>query len=349
MTRPLSILDLTPIESGASSRQALQNSVDLAVLADRLGYHRIWYAEHHNTEGLASAAPEILIAHIATKTAHLRLGSGGVMLPNHAPLRIIEAFRLLEALHPGRIDLGLGRAPGTDTITAYAMRRSREALGGDDYPDQLAELIAFDDQAFPADHPFREIKAVPCDVKMPPLWLLGSSGFSAQLAAQSGLGFAFAAHINGAGAVSALRGYRESFVPSVRYPAPRSILTVSVAVGEDAEHAQELARVNDLFLLRLRTGQRGSRPTLEEARNYQFTPAERAFIASMPMSYLAGDAASVHQRIADLAEQAQADEVMITSFLANPADRMRAVAQLAREFGLQERPATRETPGAIAV
>ena len=337
MTRPLSILDLTPIEAGSSSRRALQNSVDLAVLAERLGYHRIWYAEHHNTEGLASAAPEIIIAHIATKTTHLRLGSGGVMLPNHAPLRIIEAFRLLEALHPGRIDLGLGRAPGTDTITAYALRRSPEAMSGDDYPEQLAELLAFDDQDFPEDHPFREIKAVPFDVKMPPLWLLGSSGFSAQLAAQAGLGFAFAAHINGAGAVSALRRYREAFVPSARYPEPRSILTVSVAVGEDAAHAQELALVNDLFLLRLRTGQRGSRPTLEEARNYQFTPAERAFIASTPMSYLAGDAASVHRQIADLAEQAQADEVMITTFLPNPDDRKRAITCLAKEFGLEAR------------
>lgn len=349
MTRPLSILDLTPIETGSSSHQALQNSVELAVLAERLGYHRIWYAEHHNTEGLASAAPEIIVAHIATKTTHLRLGSGGVMLPNHAPLRIVEAFRLLEALHPGRIDLGLGRAPGTDTITAYAMRRSREAMSGDDYPNQLAELLAFDDQDFPEDHPFREIKAVPFDVRMPPLWLLGSSGFSAQLAAQAGLGFAFAAHINGAGAVSALRSYREAFVPSARYPEPRAILTVSVAVGEDAAHAQELALVNDLFLLRLRTGQRGSRPTLEEARNYRFTPAERAFIASTPMSYLVGDAASVHRQITDLAEQAQADEVMLTTFLPNLDDRKRAITYLAKKFGLEERRTTTEIPESLAV
>ncbi len=339
MTRPLSILDLTPIAAGSSSRQALQDAVDLAVLADRLGFHRIWYAEHHNTEGLASAAPEILIAHIAAKTTHLRLGSGGVMLPNHAPLRIVETFRLLEALHPGRIDLGLGRAPGTDTVTAYAMRRSREALSGDDYPSQLAELLAFDDRTFPPDHPFREIAAVPFDVKLPPLWLLGSSDFSARLAAQAGLGFAFAAHISGAGAVPALRAYREAFTPSARWPEPRAILAVAVAVGEDAAHARELARVNDLFLLRLATGRRGSRPTREEAQRYQFTPAERALIDSLPMRYLAGDAAGVHDQIADLADQAGADEVMITTFLPDPDDRRRALTGLARAFGLAERPA----------
>jgi luciferase family oxidoreductase group 1 len=337
MTRPLSILDLTPIEAGESAQQALQHSVDLAVLAEQLGYHRIWYAEHHNTAGLASGSPEVLIAHIATQTTRLRLGSGGVMLPNHAPLRIVEAFRLLEALHPGRIDLGLGRAPGTDTLTAFALRRSREALRADDYPNQLAELLAFDDQSFPDDHPFREILAVPGDVSLPPVWLLGSSDFSAELAAQAGLGFAFAAHINGAGAVTALRRYREAFVPSPRYPAPQAILTVSVAVGEDAAHAEELARVNDLFLLRLRSGQRGGRPTVAEARAYQFTPAERAAIAAMPMRYFAGDAASVQQQITTLADEAQADEIMITTFLANPADRARALTGLAGAFGLASR------------
>ena len=218
MGRPLSFLDLTPIERGSTSGESLRQATALAQLADRLGYHRLWYAEHHNTTGLASSAPEILIAHMGAYTENIRLGSGGVMLPNHAPLRVIEAFRLLEALHPGRIDLGLGRAPGTDGLTAFAMRRSREAMTGDDYPQQLAELLAFDEDGFPADHPFAKIKAVPADVKMPPLWLLGSSDFSAQLAASAGFGFAFAAHINKGGAVSALRQYREQFVPSDRNP-----------------------------------------------------------------------------------------------------------------------------------
>jgi luciferase family oxidoreductase group 1 len=329
---------LTPIESDSTPQRALEQAVNLAVLAERLGYHRIWYAEHHNTAGLASAAPEIMIGHIASRTSDLRVGSGGVMLPNHAPLRIIEAFRLLEALHPGRIDLGLGRAPGTDTLTAFAMRRSREALGGDDYPEQLAELIAFDDEAFPVDHPFRTIRAVPVDVKMPPLWLLGSSGFSAQLAAQTGLGFAFAAHINRAAAIPALTQYRARFVPSRRFPSPWAILTVSVTVGETEEHAQELSRINDLLLLRLRTGKLGRYPTLDEARAHVFTDAERSVLAAMPLNYLAGDASGVHAQIVDLADRTRADEVMITTMLPGMVDRQRTITQLAQAFGLGERP-----------
>jgi luciferase family oxidoreductase group 1 len=341
---PVSILDLTPIESGSSVRQALGESTELAILADRLGYHRIWYAEHHNTAGLASAAPEIMIGHIAGHTNHLRVGSGGVMLPNHSPLKIAETFRLLEAFHPGRIDLGLGRAPGTDTLTAFAMRRSREAMTADDYPQQLAELMAFDDEAFPPSHPFHAIRAVPVDVKLPPLWLLGSSGFSAQLAAQTGLGFAFAAHINRAAAIPALLEYRTRFVPSSRFTAPYAILTVSVTVGETEQHARDLSLINDLLLLRLRTGKLGRYPTLEEARGYAFTDADRAALASMPLNYLAGDAAGVHDQIMDLVDQSQADEVMITTMLPHIGDRRRAMTQLAKAFGLAERPPMTPVP-----
>ncbi|MGH2560102.1 MAG: LLM class flavin-dependent oxidoreductase [Thermomicrobiales bacterium] len=348
MTRPVSILDLTPIESGSTPHRALEQAVDLAILADQLGYHRLWYAEHHNTAGLASAAPEIMIEHIASRTTGIRVGSGGVMLPNHSSLRIIEAFRLLEALHPGRIDLGLGRAPGTDTLTAFAMRRSREAMTGDDYPEQLAELIAFDDEAFPPDHPFQAIRAVPVDVKMPPLWLLGSSGFSAQLAARTGLGFAFAAHINRAAAVPALTRYRSDFAPSHRFPAPWAMLTVSVTVGETEEHARELSRINDLLLLRLRTGKLGRYPTLEEARTYAFTDAERSVLAAMPLNYLAGHAAGVHAQIIDLADRCQADEIMITTMLPGLADRQRTITQLARAFGLTERSQITPFPDLVA-
>ena len=337
MTRPISFLDLTPIERGSTSAAALRDATDLAQLADRLGYHRLWYAEHHNTTGLASSAPEILIAHIGAHTRHIRLGSGGIMLPNHAPLRIIEAFRLLEALHPGRIDLGLGRAPGTDTLTAFAMRRSREALSGDDYPEQLAELIAYDEGGFPAQHPFATIKAVPADVRMPPLWLLGSSDFSAKLSASTGLGFAFAAHINRGGAIPALRQYREQFVPSAQNPEPRAMLAAMVTVGETSEHARELSRVNDLFLLRLRTGQLGQYPTVEEARDYPWTPQERAFLASMPLNYIAGDAAEVRRQVEAFADEAGVDEIMLTTMLPNRVDRERTLVHMAREFGLQPR------------
>jgi luciferase family oxidoreductase group 1 len=343
---PLSLLDLTPIPAGSSAAAALDAAVAIAQLADRLGYARVWYAEHHNAPGLASGAPEILIGHVASRTTAIRVGAGGVMLPNHAPLKIAETFRLLETLHPGRIDLGLGRAPGTDTLTAFALRRSEAALAADNYPELLAELVAFDDAAFPADHPFKAIRPVPVETRLPPLWLLGSSGFSARLAAETGLGFAFAAHINARGAKAALRDYKRSFVPSARYPAPRSILTVSVTVGETPEHAAELALVNDLLLLRLRTGQLGAYPSLAEAKRYPFTPAERELIAAMPMRSLVGDFGGVHRQIVDLVGQTEADEVMVTTFLADPADRRRMVEALAAAFGLVPRPSA--TPAVAA-
>jgi luciferase family oxidoreductase group 1 len=259
------------------------------------------------------------------------------MLPNHAPLKIAETFRLLEALHPGRIDLGLGRAPGTDTTTAFAMRRSREALRADDYPEQLAELLAFDGDGFPTGHPFAPIKPVPADVRLPPIWLLGSSGFSAELAASTGLGFAFAAHINRAAAVPALLSYRARFVPSARFPRPHAILTVSVTVGETREHVAALTRLNDLFLLRLRTGQLGRYPTVEEATTYQFSEAERAALASMPLNYLAGEPDAVHRQIVALLAQSQADEVMITTMLPSHQDRTRTLDRIATAFALGDR------------
>jgi luciferase family oxidoreductase group 1 len=256
------------------------------------------------------------------------------MLPNHAPLKIVETFRLLEALHPGRIDLGLGRAPGTDTITAFAMRRSYDALSADDYPQQLAELIAFDDEAFAPGHSFGSIRAMPVGVKLPPLWLLGSSEFSAQLAAQQGLGFAFAAHIGKAMAIPAMRAYRQLFRPSPRYPEPSAILTVSVTIGETPGHARELSLVNDLMLLRLRTNRLDSYPTLAEATAHEWTDEERAVIAAMPLNYIAGTAAVVYEQVWDLAEQSEADEVMITTTLPAPEDRRRSLISMAEQFGL---------------
>src|SRR5947209_7331894 len=188
MALPLSILDLSPIPAGSTAGQALRNTIDLARLADRLGYTRYWLAEHHNIPGLASPAPEIVIGAVARETARLRIGSGGIMLPNHTPLKVVETFRVLEALYPGRIDLGIGRAPGTDQLTALALRRSREALTADDFPAQLAELLAFAADQFPEGHPFQAVHAMPMDVPLPPIWLLGSSDYSAQVAAMIGVG-----------------------------------------------------------------------------------------------------------------------------------------------------------------
>src|SRR4249919_3366508 len=191
---PLSILDLSPVSAGSSGAVALRNSLDLARLADELGYLRYWVAEHHNLPSVASSAPDIIIGQIAAATARIRVGSGGVMLPNHAPLMVAERFKILEALFPGRIDLGIGRAPGTDQITSIALRRRQDIRDDDDFLERFQELLLFEQGSFPEGHPFRQIRAMPADVPLPPIFLLGSSGYSAQLAAAIGAGFSFAHH-----------------------------------------------------------------------------------------------------------------------------------------------------------
>ncbi|MFN8052101.1 MAG: MsnO8 family LLM class oxidoreductase [Acidimicrobiales bacterium] len=216
----LSVLDVAPVLSGASVPQALANSADLARHVEALGYERYWLAEHHNTAGIASSVPAILIAHIAAATSTLRVGSGGVMLPNHSPLHVAESFRLLEGLHPGRIDLGIGRAPGTDGLTALALRRSREALYADDFPEQLDEMLAFLGDHWPSEHPFSDLVASPRVESAPPVYLLGSSGFSGALAARLGLGFALASHINPGPAARVRAPTRTSSSPPRRSPSP---------------------------------------------------------------------------------------------------------------------------------
>ncbi len=264
----LSVLDLSPVASGSTSSDALRNTLDLARLADELGYTRYWLAEHHNTQLIASSTPEVMIGHVASVTKRIRVGSGGVMLPNHAPLHVAEAFRVLEALHPGRIDLGLGRAPGTDSLTALALRRSREALSADDFPQRLDELLAFLDGGFPENHPFQQVRAMPDDVPPPDVWLLGSSDFSSQLAAHLGVGFAFAHHINPLPAVRALREYQDNFHPSARMAKPEAILGVSVVCAETDEKAELLARPLELTLLRFRQGRSARFPSVAEATDY---------------------------------------------------------------------------------
>ncbi len=341
MSTPLSILDLTQIEAGSSSAQSVANAVELAQEAERLGYRRVWYAEHHNSIGLASGSPEIMIAHVANHTSSIRLGSGGVMLPNHAPLKIAEVFRLLEAMHPGRIDLGLGRAPGTDTLTAYALRRSEEALTADNYPNLLAELLAFDQGAFPDDHPFQKITVTPSDVSLPPVWLLGSSLFSGQLAAEVGLGFSFASHINRALAINALKGYRQQFTPSGAWPAPCAMLAVGVVIGETPEHAWDLFRIVEIGFSALVAGRPYRMPTLEEARETEINPFDLQRAQGFLGNWFVGTADTVAAGVRELADASQADEVMITTALPNGEDRLRTVRSFAEAW--QRVPATTES------
>jgi luciferase family oxidoreductase group 1 len=313
--------------------EALLNTLDLAQLADGLGYYRYWLSEHHNTALLASAAPEILIGHVAGVTSNLRVGSGGIMLPNHSPLKVAETFRMLEALHPGRIDLGLGRAPGTDQLTALALRRSREALIADDFPEQLGQLLAFFSDGFPGDHPFRKISAIPQGVPTPEIWLLGSSDFSARVAAEQGLGFAFAHHINHVNAIESLRLYREHFRPSASFDSPQSLIAVAAICGDTDEEAEELASSADLTLLRFRQGKvREPLPSVDEALAYPYSQIEREFVKTNRERLFVGSPTTLRNRLTMLAEQGGVDEVMVTTMIHNHEARRRSYELLAGAF-----------------
>ena len=330
----LSVLDVSPVSSGSNGAQALRDSPELARLADRLGYQRYWLAEHHNLPSIASSAPEIMIGHVANVTERIRVGAGGIMLPNHAPLKVAETFRVLEALHPKRIDLGIGRAPGTDPVTATALRRSPDVLEAEDFPQRFGELLAFSGEGFPEDHPFRSVVAMPADVGLPPIWLLGSSGYSARAAGQMGLGYAFASHFSPADPGPAMRAYRESFEPSEDFERPSAILAVAVICGETGEHAERLGSSMELAWVRMRSGNPGPLPSPEEAMAYPYTPAERRLADAYRSMQVAGDPRTVQARIEELAERTAADEVMVTTNVYDHTERLRSYERLAEVFGM---------------
>jgi luciferase family oxidoreductase group 1 len=331
MSTPLSILDVIPFPEGASSSEALRRSLELARLADRLGYTRYWFAEHHNLPGIASTTPEIMIALVAEATSRIRVGAGGVMLPNHAPLKVAESFKMLEALYPGRIDLGIGRAPGTDPRTALALRRTREALEVDDFPEKLMELRAFGEGRFPAGHPFASVKALPEDVPLPPIVLLGSSGYSAQLSAKLGMAFGFAAHFSPEPPELPMRDYRERFTPGV-LERPHAILTVAVVCAPTDEEAERLASSGILSFVRARTGQRAKLPSPEEALAYPYSPFEREVAEAIRAMQIIGSPATVKRRLDSLVEQTAADEVMVMTNTFGHAERLRSYELLAETF-----------------
>ncbi|MBX3232153.1 MAG: LLM class flavin-dependent oxidoreductase [Labilithrix sp.] len=332
----LSALDLVPLCTGGTSAQALASSVELARSLDRSGYTRLWYAEHHNMPGIATTTPEILIAHVAPQTERIRLGAGGVMLPNHSPLKVAEAYKLLAALHPGRIDLGLGRAPGTDGLTAIALRRSRAALGADDFVEQLDELTAWDAGDFPADHPFRAVRAMPDDVALPPIYLLGSSDYSAKLAAELGLPFAFAAHFSPDAPDAAMSLYRDRFRPSTTLAKPHAILALAVFCGDTEDTAKRMASSMQLTFAQLRTGKPGRMPSPDEVEAHAWTPAERSVVDFVNRLQIVGTPEQCRARILEVAERTRADEVMIATHAYDPAARIRSYELLAGAFGLRE-------------
>lgn len=340
---PLSVLDLSTVGEGSTPAQALQHTVELAQHVERLGYERFWLAEHHNMPGIASSAPTILIGRVAAATERIRVGSGGVMLPNHPPLVVAEQFGTLEALFPGRIDLGIGRAPGTDPTTAHALRRSATPLSADDFPRQLLDLFGFFRGNFRDDHPYRSIRAVPGEGYEPPVWLLGSSDYSAQAAALLGLPFAFAHHFSAASTVPALDLYRELFRPSPELAEPYAMIAVQVIVGDDDEHARWLAGPSALSFLRLRQGNPGRLPTSEDAAAYPYSALERAAIDERLSQQAIGGPETVRARLAELVAQTGADEIMATAMVHSQADRLRSYELLASDV---VRPPARARAGA---
>jgi luciferase family oxidoreductase group 1 len=328
----LSVLDLSPVSSGSNGAQALHNTLELARLTDQLGYERYWLAEHHNLPSVASSAPEVMIGHVASETSRIRVGAGGIMLPNHAPLRVVETFRVLESLHPGRIDLGIGRAPGTDPVTATVLRRSRDGQGADDFPQQFSELLAFSGDGFPEGHPLRSVIAMPSDVGLPPIWLLGSSGYSASAAGQMGLGYAFASHFSPADPAPAMHAYREGFESSDDFERPSAILAVSVICAETNEHAEELASSMQLAWVRMRSGTPRPLPSPRQAMNYSYDPAERRLADVYRSMQVIGDPRTVRARIEELAQHTVADEVMVTTNVYDHDERLRSYELLADVF-----------------
>ncbi|MFJ9829482.1 LLM class flavin-dependent oxidoreductase [Streptomyces sp. NPDC101160] len=337
---PLSVLDLVTVGKGRTASQALATSVELSRLAERRGFHRHWVAEHHSMPGVASSSPAVILAHLAAHTRRIRLGSGGVMLPNHAPLVIAEQFGTLEALAPGRVDLGLGRAPGTDGATAAALRRTQTLHEGDDFPEQLAELTRFLDDDFPDGHPYARIHAVPGPVQgpkgRPPVWLLGSSGFSARLAGLLGLPFAFAHHFSARNTVPALDLYRESFRPSAVLDAPYALIGVSALAADEAAEARRQVLTGALSMLRLRTGRPGLIPMPEEAEAYEFSLAEREFVSDWLGNVVHGTADEVREGLDALQKRTGADELMLTANAHGGDARLRSYELIADAYGLPE-------------
>ncbi len=334
---PLSVLDLSPVTSGSSGPAALRNSIDLARLADALGYRRYWVAEHHNLPSIASSAPEIMIGQIAAATSGIRVGSGGVMLPNHAPLQVMERFKVLEALFPDRIDLGLGRAPGTDQVTSMALRRRQGISEDDDFLDRFQEMMLFEQNAFPDNHPFSKVRAMPADVKLPPVYLLGSSGYSAELAAHIGAPFSFAHHFASHDPVAAMMSYRSHFKPGPTGAPPLAILAVALVAADTDAEAERLASSIDLNTIRRNKGEYLPIASPEEAAAYPYTPIDRERIAENRRRLMVGSPATIRAKLMPLVEATNADEVMVTTMVHDHAARRHSYELMAKEFDLSPR------------
>jgi luciferase family oxidoreductase group 1 len=318
---PFSVLDLSPIPEGATASDALRNTLELARHAEALGYRRYWLAEHHNMPGIASAATSVVIGHVAAGTRTIRVGSGGIMLPNHAPLVIAEQFGTLESLFPGRVDLGLGRAPGTDMVTARALRRDL-ASSGDRFPEDVAELRAYLAPAVPG----QQIRAVPGEGTRVPIWLLGSSLYSAQLAAMLGMPFAFASHFAPAAMMQALQLYRTRFEPSAELGRPYAMLGVNVIAAETDQEARRLFTSLQQSFVNLRRGRPGQLPPPMDDFDRLASPPEKMQLEQALACSFVGSRATVQTGLAAFLAETRADELIISGHIFDRAARLRSFA-----------------------
>jgi luciferase family oxidoreductase group 1 len=315
---PLSVLDLAHVRQGSTTAETFRNTLDLARRAERLGYHRYWLAEHHNIAGVACSATSVLIAYVAAGTSTIRVGSGGIMLPNHAPLAIAEQFGTLETLYPGRIDLGLGRAPGGDAAVIRAFRRDLRSSHGDDFPEMLAELRSL----LGKPKPEQTLHAFPGEDTQVPIWLLGSSGFSAQLAGFLGLPFAFAGHFQPDNLMEALYLYRECFRPSETLAQPYVMVGVPVVAADTDEKAERLATVHQQKFLNLIRNHPG--PLMPPVEKLEWSSFEQAMVAAKLRAAIVGGPETVHERLEAFLVQTRADELMIVTDTFEHADRVRS-------------------------
>lgn len=329
----LSILDQSPIATGGNASQALGQTVQVAQAAEKLGYHRLWVSEHHDAANLAGSTPEILIAHIAAKTNHIRLGSGGVMLPHYSAYKVAENFRMLEALYPGRIDVGLGRAPGGMPRSTMALQEGK--LRNVDYALQVEDLMAYLTDTLPDDHRFHGLRAAPFAQTVPEMWLLGSSDGSAMVAADKGTAFTFAHFINGEGGEDAVQLYRDRFQPSVIRKAPQTSVAIFVFCADTDAEANTMASSLDLALVMLANGQRSAgTPTIEMATSYPYSRYELALIRENRKRMIVGDPASIRQQLEELANAYGTDEIMIATTTADFEQRLHSYELVAKAMGL---------------
>jgi luciferase family oxidoreductase group 1 len=332
----LGVLDQSPIRAGGTPADALAETIALAKFVERLGYGRYWLAEHHASEGLAGPSPEIMIARVAAETSRIRVGSGGVMLPHYSPYKVAENFRVLETLYPGRIDLGIGRAPGSDFPTSRALSYG-SSVGADYFPNMVQDLDSFLHDSLPADHPLGRVRALPKTEGAPPIWMLGSSDFGGAYAAHFGIAFSYAHFINPVGGERVMQAYFEKFQPG-RLAKPMASIGVFVVCAETAEQAERIAATRDLQRLRADKGYHGPMPSIEEALSYDYSAPERERVRYNRARTVVGDPDAVKAELLALADRYGVDEVVVITNVYNFADRKRSYELLAEAFGLQSPP-----------